>query len=86
MWPATLAAASLCSKLGVCEDLLGAAPLRMAGAVLQESVAYLEEHADELSESEEEEDDVSTASNSPAGGGSGAARLARQDGAGPTFA
>lgn len=61
--------------------------LRMAGAALQESVAYLEEHADELSESEGEDDDVSTASNSPAaGGGSGAARLAGQDGTGARFA
>ena len=61
-------------------------PSCVAYAHSQESVAYLEEHADELSESEGEEDDVSTASSSPAGGGSGAVRLAGQDGTGPRFA
>jgi hypothetical protein len=60
--------------------------LCMACASLQESVAYLEEHADELSESEEEDDDLQAASNSPAGGGSGTARIAGQDPTGPKLA
>ena len=79
-------AASLCINLGNRAELLVATPSRMAGAVLQESVAYLEEHADELSESEEEDDDLQAASNSPAGGGSSTARIAGQDTTGPKFA